>query len=102
MQAQVEQLEEALKDSRGHALRLADENADVVCTHNAAQAAAETERAAAIAARAELHAAQVMARLAERMERLEDSVETWRGMVERGASKVSDEMRVWLDANVPL
>ena len=86
LQARVDQLETALADSRGHAQRLADDNADLVRTRNAAQAAADTERAAATAARAELAAAQAdVARLNERVDRLKESVDTWRDMVEREA-----------------
>ena len=86
LQARVDQLETALADSRSHAQRLADDNADLVRTRNAAQAAADTERAAATAARAELAAAQAdVARLNERVDRLKESVDTWRDMVEREA-----------------
>ena len=78
MQARVKQLEAALADSRGHAQQLAEDNADLVRTQNAAQAAADSERAAATAARAELAAAQAdVARLNERVDRLKESVDTW-------------------------
>ena len=57
LQARVEHLDPALAELRGHAQQLAEDNADLVHTRNAAQAAADTERAAATAARAELAAA---------------------------------------------
>ena len=87
LQQRVEQLEGQLADAREQVTHLQDENADVRRTRDAAQAAADTERARSDADRAALHAANVqVAKLSEQLTASQQSTSVWRDIVEREAT----------------